>query len=274
MQYSKLILSWLMIAIIMSACAGSPPTPTATATLEQPTPSATATINWFPATATLTPFPTQPATPTPEVIPGLGALIFMDDFSQPELWSPNPYNTGNSIISNNLLTLTIPEGSTAGSVTILRNLPVISDFYARVQVQLGLCRGKDQFSFLFRVFSPSDFYRFSLTCVGELRLERVVSGKPFVIRDWTVSPEAPLGAPGEVKISVYAAGQDLKVFLNDHFQFSVDDHILNQGGFGFSIRSLSGDPMTVIFSKMIVNEVAAKTGTPAKPTSASPTPTH
>lgn len=270
MQYSKLILSWLLIAVLLSACAGSPPTPTATTTLEPPTPTATPTINWFPATATNTPLPSQPSTPTPEVIPGLGALIFLDDFNQPDLWSPSPYNTGNSIFNNNRLTLTIPDGNEAGSVTILRNLPVLNDFYAQVQVQLSLCRGKDQYSFLFRVFSPTDFYRYSLTCIGEARLERVVSGKPFVIRDWAMSPEAPLGAPGEVKISVYATGQDLRFFLNDHFQFSVDDHILNQGGFGFSIRSMSGDPLTVIISKLVVNEVAAKTGTPAY----LPTPTQ
>lgn len=252
----------LAVSVILSACSGFAPAATSTPTIELPTLTPTATINWFPATATLTPFPTQPSTPTPETIPGLGALIFTDNFSQPDLWNPSPSNTGNSIINNGLLTLTIPDGLAVGAVTTLRNAPILSDFYVQITARLGLCRGKDQYNLLFRVNSPADFYRFTLTCDGEMRLERVVSGKPFVIKDWTHSPDAPLGAPGEVKISVFAAGQDLRFFLNDHFQFNISDHILSQGGLGVSIRSDSGNSMTVSFSKLSVYAVASLTNTP------------
>jgi len=264
----------LAVSFILAACSGFTPTATATATIELPTPTDTPTINWFPATDTLTPFPSQAATPTPETIPGLGELIFSDSFSQPDLWSPSPSNTGNSIIRNNLLTLTVQEGTVAGAVTTLRNTPVLSDFYAQITVQLGLCRGTDQYNLLFRVSSPSDFYRFSATCNGQLRLERVVSGKPFVIRDWTSSPDAPLGAPGEVKISIWVAGQDLRFFLDDHFQFSVSDHILSLGGFGVSIRSEIGSPMTVSFSKMSVYGVTSLTNTPSQQSLITATPTR
>jgi hypothetical protein len=263
----------LAISLIMSACSGFAPAVTSTPTIELPTSTSTATINWFPATATLTPLPTQAATSTPETIPGLGELIFSDNFFQPNLWSPSPSNTGNSIINNGLLTLTIPEGTAAGVVTTLRSEPVLSDFYFQITAQLGLCRGKDQYNLIFRVYSPVDFYRFSITCGGELRLERVVSGKPFVIKDWTPSPDAPLGAPGEVKISIFAAGQDLRFFLNDHFQFNVSDNYLNQGGIGVSIRSDSGNPMTVSFSKLSVYAVASFTNTPLFQSITTATPT-
>ena len=264
----------LAVSLILAACSGLNPETTLTPTIEQPTPTATVTINWFPATATLTPFPTLVSKPTIETIPGLGEIIFSDNFSQPNLWSPSPSNTGNSIIRDNLMTLTIPEGTATGSVTALRNEPVLSDFYIRITAQLGLCRGKDQYNLLFRVTSPSDFYRFSATCNGELRLERVVSGKPFVIKDWTTSPDAPLGAPGEVKISVWVAGQDLRFFLNDHFQFSVSDHILSLGGFGVSIRTSTGSPMTVSFSNLSVYAVGSLTDTPSPFNEPTSTPTR
>lgn len=264
----------LAISLGVSACAGLSPAATITPPLELPTLTSTATINWFPATATLTPLPTQAATPTPETIPGLGELIFSDDFTQPDLWSLMPFNTGNSIISHGLLTLTIPEGTAAGSVATLRNAPVLTDFYMEITAQLGLCRGNDQYNILFRVYSPSDFYRFSLTCHGDLRLERVVSGKPFVIKDWTPSPDAPPGAPGEVKISIFAVGQELRFFLNDRFQFGVNDHILTQGGVGVSIRSETGNAETVSFSKLSVHAVAALTNTPSFQIANTATPTR
>lgn len=252
----------LAVSVALAACSGFSPAATMTPTIELPTQPPTATINWFPATATLTPLPTQAATPTHETIPGLGELIFSDLFTRPDLWSPSQSNTGNAIVSNGLLTLTIPDGTTEGMVKILRNEPILSDFYVQITAQLGLCRGGDQYSLLFRVYSPVDFYRFTITCSGEFRLERVVAGKPFVIKDWTISPDAPLGAPGKVKISVFAAGKDLRFFLNDHFQFSVSDHFLNQGTLGFSIRSESGNPLTISFSNLSVYAVASTTNTP------------
>ncbi|MFH2040541.1 MAG: hypothetical protein ABIJ65_14005, partial [Chloroflexota bacterium] len=161
----------------------------------------------------------------------------------------------NSIVSNNQLTLTLSEGTDMQTITSLRMQPVVSDFYAEINTQLSLCRGKDQFSLLFRVTSAADFYRYSVSCSGEVRLERVVSGKPFVIRDWTPSPDAPLGAPGEIKMSVWAFGRDLRFFLDDQFQFNINDQFFSQGGLGVSIRSDSGNPMSVSFSKLIVHAV-------------------
>ena len=98
---------------------------------------------------------------------------------------------------------------------------------------------------LFRATSPQDFYRFSITCSGETRLERVVDGQPFVIRDWAFSPDAPLGAPGEVTLAVSVSGQDLEFFLDDRFQFSIQDGIFSEGGLGLYLRASSDSPVTV-----------------------------
>jgi hypothetical protein len=257
------IVGLLAASLILSACAGFSPTAWPTSTPELPTPTITATINWFPATSTRTPLPTQGATPTPATLPGLGAMLFSDNFTQADLWIAFTSNAGNSIIGNNRLTLTLSEGTDLVTITSLRKEPQLSDFYAQISAHLSLCRGKDQYSLLFRVTSAADFYRYSLACTGEVRLERVVSGKPFVIRDWAPSPDAPLGAPGEVKLSVWAAGRDLRFFLNNHFQFNVSDHILTQGGLGVYIRSESGNPMSISFSNLSVYAVAPGVNTPA-----------
>lgn len=253
----------LMIAgLVLAACAGTVPTASSTPTLELPTSTITPTIQWFPATNTRTPFPDQGSTPTPGVVPKLGALIFRDIFSDAAQWTATTSNAGNSIVSNNRLTLTLAEGTDLVTISSLRMQPLVSDFYAVINAQLSLCRGRDQISLLFRVTSAADFYRYSVNCSGEVRLERVVSGKPFVIRDWAPSPDAPLGAPGEVRMSVYAAGRDLRFYLGDNFQFTVNDQFFLQGGLGLSIRSEAGNPMTISFSELTVNAVPSAASTP------------
>ncbi|MFH2040032.1 MAG: hypothetical protein ABIJ65_11420 [Chloroflexota bacterium] len=245
----------LVTSQILAACSGFNQTAIPTSTLVLPTPTETATINWFPATNTPTPLPLQAATPTPGVVPGVGSLLFRDNFRNANLWTATTSIAGNSIVSNNQLTLTLSEGTDMQTITSLRMQPQVSDFYAEINTQLSLCRGKDQVSLLFRVTSAADFYRYSVSCSGEVRLERVVSGKPFVIRDWTPSPDAPFGAPGEIKMSVWAFGRDLRFFLDDQFQFNINDQFFSQGGLGVSIRSDSGNPMSVSFSKLIIHAV-------------------
>src|SRR5665648_296245 len=177
------IFGLLAASQILIACAGLYPTAIPTSTLELPTPTETATINWFPATNTPTPLPLQASTPTPGVVPGVGSLLFRDIFTDASLWTSTTSIAGNSIVSNNHLTLTLAEGTDMATITSLRMQTQVSDFYAEINAQLSLCRGRDQMSLLFRVTSAADFYRYSVSCSGEVRLERVVSGKPFVIRD-------------------------------------------------------------------------------------------
>lgn len=253
----------LIASLTLMACAGAAPTATPSPSVEPPTPSITATVNWFPATNTKTPLPQQASTPTPGVVPDLGALIFNDIFTDASLWTTTTSTTGNSIVSNNRLTLTLSEGTEMVTLSSLRMQTQLSDFYAQIHAQLSLCRGADQFSLLFRVTSAADFYRYSLNCSGQVRLERVVSGKPFVIRDWAPSPDAPLGAPGEVRISVWAAGRDLRFYLNDHFQFSINDQFFSQGGLGVSIRSEAGNPMSISFSDLSVHNAQTAGRTPS-----------
>jgi hypothetical protein len=246
------IILLIFICVLLAACTGFAQQATPTLTIEPATPTNTITINWFPATVTPTPQPSQAATPTPQILPDRGILLFSDNFSQADQWIPNLVNSGNSIINSNKLTLTIPAGTKGGTTTSLRSAPNLTDFFMEITVDLNLCRGSDQYNLLFRVSSLGDFYRFTATCNGQTRFERVISGKPFVIRDWTPSADLPLGAPGKVKISIWAAGRDLRIFLNDHFQFNIDDQFLSQGGLGVSIRTEADNPETVSFSDLAV----------------------
>jgi len=265
---------WTLIASItlsasllaaLTACSGFFPTPKPTPS-PLPTATATATVTptivWFPPTETNTPIPTQIVVPTPEERPGLGEVLFSDNFDQPELWNTADSNTASAIVERNRLTLAISKPGFA--ILSLRKEPSLGDFYAEITASLSLCRGRDQYGLLVRVSSAGDYYRYAVNCAGQVRLERVRSGQPYPVQDWLPSGDAPPGAPGEVKIGVWAVGSEMRFFLNDRYQFTVRDPLFWQGMLGVFVQSAGADPLTVSFSELVVYAVSnpSPTATP------------
>ena len=254
----------LFLALLgLTACAGLFPPPVTTTPIPTSTLSAqteTPTILWFPPTETNTPIPTQIVIPTPEERPGLGEVLFADNFDAPELWDTAVSNAASAIVERNRLTLAISKPGIP--ILSLRKEPMLRDFYAEVAASLSLCRGKDQYGLLVRVQSGSDYYRYAVNCAGQARLERVRSGQPYPLQDWLPSGDAPPGAPGEVKIGVWAVGAEMRFFLNDRYQFTVRDPLFWQGMLGVFAQSAGADPLTVSFSELVVYAVSYASPTP------------
>jgi hypothetical protein len=271
--WRKYLLILVAVSLSMTACSGFNTSATSTATVPLLTSTPTPTISWFPATNTPTFLPTQLSTPTAVLLPGLGARILENAFSNMDQWDISAYIAGQGTVTSDQLTLSIPEGSEGASITALLRSFQSSDYFTRVKVRLSLCKGRDQIGFLFRTTSPQDFYRFSITCSGETRLERVVAGQPFVIRDWAPSPDAPLGAPAEVTLAVSADGQEMEFFLDERFQFSIQDGIFSQGGVGIYLRASSDSPVTINLKELEAYLVIpGQDPSPQSPTSVQPTP--
>lgn len=64
---------------------------------------------WFPPTATLTPFPTQEVTPTPDFLDGIGSILLQDDFTTPTVWDRGATAAGQASVLNQALTLAVTE---------------------------------------------------------------------------------------------------------------------------------------------------------------------
>jgi hypothetical protein len=240
--------------LVMAACSGPISSPTGTPTLpatETPTP----TIIWFPPTYTPNVLPTQPATPTQEYHPGIGELILADSFDQPEVWNTANSDQASASVTRNRLILTI-SGPGPLSIASLRSQPEVSDFYAEAMADINLCSGKDQYGMLFRASGSAEYYRFVINCSGQLRVERLRAGETYPLLDWLSSGDAPSGAPAQVKLGVWAAGQEIRLFLNDHYQTSLLDPVFSSGTIGFFIRANDQSPVTVSFSNLSVYSVA------------------
>jgi hypothetical protein len=193
-------------------------------------------------------FPTY--TGTPEMNPGVGRVMLEDDFSNEEVWDTAKSDNGSSAISRNRLTLAVQPGYYLASMR--RDLP-LTDFYAEITARPSLCRGEDNYGLVVRGVGSS-FYRFVLACNGEIRAERITGGTKLPIQQPVPSGDAP-GAPGEVRIGVWAVGSEMRLFLNGRYQFSVVEPTFPSGALGVFVRSTGELPVAVTFSDLAVYEV-------------------
>lgn len=242
------------LGALLAGCL-APPTPLPplpTDTPLPPTPSPTATIVWFPPTATYTPLPpiTPVITPTLDMRPGYGALIFADDFQKPELWALGRSGAGSAALGVSELSLAVSQPR--GYLFSLRQETALSDFYLEITASPSICRGGDEYGLLVRLVSLQDFYRFGLTCRGEVRLDRLIGGQASSPHPPEFNGAVPPGAPSSSRLGVWALGREMRFYVNGQFLFSVRDPVLQVGGLGMYARASGDDPMTVNFSNLLV----------------------
>ncbi|MGE5222735.1 MAG: hypothetical protein ACM3PY_09865 [Omnitrophica WOR_2 bacterium] len=213
----------------------------------------TPTILWFPPTATFTPFPTRGITPTPDLRPGLGKIILEDDFSSADNWTLSSTNQGSIALGKHELSVVVSEPKTY--LYSVRKTPELSNFYLEITASPNLCQGMDEYGLLLRFSSPGDFYRFSLTCNAQIRLDRIAAGEASSPQTWMISGDVPPGAPSLCRLAVWAQGDELRFFVNDQFQFSVRDPMLKSGNIGVFARSSGNTIESVIFSDLVIKEI-------------------
>lgn len=224
-----------------------------TATPRPPTatPFQTPTTVWFPPTDTPTPPPLRTQPPTPDLLNGLGGLIASDDFTDPGEWDTAVSDEGSASVSRDRLTLAVQPG--VYLVSLQRQM-VLGNFYAEITAKPSLCRGADEYGFLVRA-SAASYYRFALTCNSQVHAERISLRERHDLHEPIMSGDVPPGAPGEVRIGVWAAGSELRLFLNGRYQFSIFDRNLSNGTVGVFANAKGNTPVTVTFSDLRVRAV-------------------
>lgn len=185
--------------------------------------------------------------------PGVGQLIFEDDFGSSSAWLLDQNATGTAAISLNELTIAITQPK--AYLFSIRPEPILGDYYTEITASPNLCTGLDEYGLLFRVRSVGDFYRYSISCNGLVRLDRVVGGTAGSPQPWITSASVPRGAPSNSRLGVWAVGQELRFFIDGEFQFSVIDPYHNSGSFGVFARSAGENAVTISFSDLVVYQV-------------------
>jgi hypothetical protein len=241
-----------LLAGLINSCAALdsllvPPTPP----MPTKTPRPTLTVVWFPPSATPSPqyFSTRP--PTPEMRPGVGATFLADDFSDASLWDVATSDQASAALDGNRLNL---SAQSKVYMLSLRHETVLSDFYAEITARPNLCRGEDSYGLLARANAVA-YYRFALSCNGAARAERVSNGAHEILQKPLLSGDVPLGAPGEVRIGVWAVGNEMRLFLNGRFQFSVTNSNYVIGSIGVFVNSAGDTPAIISFSDLTVKKI-------------------
>jgi hypothetical protein len=249
----RLILS-CFILLLCGACAAAP-----TATIEPtetslaPTLTITPTVVWFPPTATPTPFPTPVVTPTADMRPQTGQVLLEDDFSDPNAWTLSQTDIGSVALGKNELSIAIGENN--AYLYTVREQPVLTDFYMEINAETSLCRDMDEYGVLYHLSSSGDYYRFSLSCNGQERLDRVAGGQASSPQPWMLSGAVPPGAPAISRLGISVVGSEMSFFVNGEYQFTIHDASLPSGSLGLFARSTNNKAVTVSFYDLIVYEV-------------------
>lgn len=223
-------------------------TPTAAAAVASDTP-----IVWFPPTETATVAIAHTLQPTVERKPGLGDLLVQDPMTTTTHWSAAVGGNEAATVSERGLSLSAEPGRPA--VISLHRSAVFADMYMEITARTNLCRGKDAYGLVFRAPNDVAHYRFMAICDGTVAAERVSLGTPRVLQPPTATSDAPVGAPGEVRLGIWAHGSEFRFFLNDRFQFSVTDTNYAAGGIGVFVEAKGESPVAVTFSDLRVYEL-------------------
>ncbi len=185
--------------------------------------------------------------------PKLGDILFEDDFSDPKPWQLSQSEAGSVALGKNELTIAIGETNT--TLSTIREEPIFTNFYLEITASPSLCRGLDEYGVMFRVSSNMDYYRYSLSCDGQVRLDRIASGQASSPQPWMLSGAVPPGAPSSSKIGIAAVGSKMDFYVNDQYQFSIKDPLLTSGGVGLFARSANKMAVTINFSNLVVYQV-------------------
>lgn len=253
----SLLIMVLLTGVLIGCTPPEIPAPESTATLS-PTFTPTITVEWFPPTETPTPFPTVTAAAAESSVPEKGEVIYSEEFKTLGDWLIPQTSRGEINLDRSRMNVVIREPNTY--LAAVMGTPKFDDFFAEITVSPNLCQGKDEYGVLFRAAGNSSYYRYSLSCDGELRLDRVQGGEVAALQPWTSSASVPPAAPSESRLGILAESESLSFFINDVFQFSVVDSGIREGSMGIFARSVDGQAVTVSFSSLIVREVLSPQG--------------
>lgn len=242
----------LLCGLLLTACSSLFPEPLGTATPRPPT--ATAVLSptpiWFPTTETPTPRPLAIPTDTPDWRPGIGSEIRVDNFTDKESWDTFESDDGLAALANNSLILSAAPD--VYLISLNRDL-TLTDFHVEVTARVNICRGADEYGLLVRAI-PRVYYRFAITCDGQVRAERVAGNERLMLQK-PYHTSNVRGAPSEVRLAVWAFKNELRFFLNDIYQFSISDNNLPSGSIGFFVRSAGATPVTVAFTDLAIQKL-------------------
>jgi hypothetical protein len=182
--------------------------------------------------------------------PGVADIVLSDDFSSPAAWNTAVADQASVAVTEGGLTIAAQPG--IAPIASFRQGQVFSDMYLEVTARPSLCRGPDAYGLVFRAPNNVAYYRYAVACDGTASADRISLGSPRVLQPPAPSADVPVGAPGEVRLGVWALHDEFRFFLNGRYQFTAKDVSYPSGGIGVFAHAAGDTPVTVTFSALSV----------------------
>jgi hypothetical protein len=109
-------------------------------------------------------------------------------------------------------------------------------------------------------------------------MERLKNGEVVPLQDWLGSGQVFPGGMMSLRLGVWAFKEEMRIFINNEYQFTVRDPVWPEGQVGVFARSAGDTPLTVNFSQLQIyglDQVVPsllKSATPGPQTTAAKTP--
>jgi hypothetical protein len=214
----------------------------------------TPTVIWFPPTQTDSPVVLSTLPPTPNQRPGIGEVLFKDDFTNLNNWLGQMHQANGSVtMEDTSVTISIAQPRT--QLSSIHSQLVLSDFYLEITTKANLCSNQDEYGLILRMNSSADLLRFTLSCDGQVRIALVCQGKTSFPQPWTFSGAVPRGAPGQSRLGVWSLGKEMRFFINDEFQIAIQVSNSSNGQIGVFARAAGENPVSISFSDLVVYKV-------------------
>jgi hypothetical protein len=193
------------------------------------------------------------ASPTPDLISGLGPVIYRDTFANDTGWTAQVTSSGGHSFVNGWIRLAVRVPNAAFNVY---SPPLdLQDYYLEITIRPDLCSEDDEAGFLFRVVDPLNYYRFSMTCQGGARVTRVIDGGEVGLIPLTETFAVFPGALVENHVAVLVSGPVMTFFINGTEVFTAQDATFTRGGLGLYVHSRRSGQTSVSFDDLFVREL-------------------
>ncbi len=187
-------------------------------------------------------------------LPGARKAIFRDDFVQGFTgnWQLEADEIGSTSIVPEQLLIEIESPNMIQYAMLAE--PTFSDF--ELEVEAGLYNGTltSTYGVLFRMQSPTEFYRFAITGDGMFILERHdANGASIILTDdWRDSAAINKGYGATNVFKIDANGPRLGIYINDALLQEVTDDSYRAGNIALSAGTFDGSGTQVSFDNLNV----------------------
>jgi len=250
--------------MMITGCLSVGHVPTLTPSSIPSTPSPTFAFPTKNPTVTFT--PELEPTSTPDLMNGLGSILYIDNFDQNLGWEIGQSEIGGASLINGRLSLAVHQSNSF--YFIQSPAPSMATFFLEVNVRSELCNSSDEYGVMYRINSLKEHYRFALTCDGGARVSLLLETGEIALIPITQTYAAFPGLLVDNQIGVWADRNTFRFFINGLEVFSIRDNTLDVGDLALFVRSKRSGQTTASFDKLIVRALLP---TPT-PTSTATTP--